>query len=166
MLLRIAAGEPLGTLFLPGVRIASRKHWIAFTAATRGRVRVDEGAARALRGRGRSLLPAGVVGVAGRFGLGDPIACVDPQGREFARGLAAYGAAEIERIKGRGTGEIAQVLGYSNGNEVIHRDDLVLLDEKPGEATSAAEEAAQGPGAGPGPRTDRRMRDGRKGGRP
>jgi glutamate 5-kinase len=143
VLQRIAAGEQIGTLFVPGVRIGSRKHWIAFTAKTRGRVQVDEGAARALRGRGRSLLPAGVVAVEGRFGIGDPIACVDPQGHEFARGLAAYGAAEIERIKGCSTREIGRVLGYSNGDEVIHRDDLVLL-----EAGTGAEAGATGRPAG------------------
>ena len=144
VLARVAAGEPVGTLFLPGVRIGSRKHWIAFTARTRGRVRVDAGAARALRGRGRSLLPAGVVAVEGRFGIGDPIGCVDPEGQEFARGLAAYGASEVERIKGLSTREIEPVLGYSNGDEVIHRDDLVLL-EGPGEGDAGTDARGRTP---------------------
>jgi glutamate 5-kinase len=131
VLVRVAAGESLGTLFRAGNRLASRKHWLAFTTRTRGQLVVDEGAARALAERGRSLLPAGVTEVKGRFGIGDPVACIDPQGRELARGLAAYPADEIRRIAGQSARKIAQVLGYSNGDEVIHRDDLVLLDDAP-----------------------------------
>jgi glutamate 5-kinase len=126
VLLRVARGEPLGTLILAGPRIASRKHWLAFTARPRGTLALDEGAVRALRERGRSLLPAGVVDVHGEFGIGDPVRCVDGAGHEVARGLAAYAAAEVARIKGLPTRRIAQVLGYSNGDEVIHRDDLVV----------------------------------------
>ena len=128
VLLKVATGEAVGTLILPGARIGSRKHWLAFTARPRGTLALDEGAVRALRERGRSLLPAGVVEVSGEFGIGDPVRCVDAAGREVARGLAAYGAAELLRIKGLRARGIAQVLGYSNGDEVIHRDDLVVLD--------------------------------------
>jgi len=131
VLTRVAAGESLGTLFRAGNRLASRKHWLAFTTRTRGELVVDEGAARALLERGRSLLPAGVTEVKGRFGIGDPVACVDAGGRELARGLAAYGSEEIRRIAGQSARKIPQVLGYSNGDEVIHRDDLVLLDDSP-----------------------------------
>ena len=131
VLVRVAAGEALGTLFRAGNRLASRKHWLAFTTRTRGELVVDEGAARALVERGRSLLPAGVTEVRGRFGIGDPVACVDSEGRELARGLAAYASDEIRRIAGQTTGKIPQVLGYSNGDEVIHRDDLVLIQEPP-----------------------------------
>lgn len=131
VLVRVAAGEALGTLFRAGNRLASRKHWLAFTTRTRGELVVDAGAARALVERGRSLLPAGVTEVRGRFGIGDPVACVDAEGRELARGLAAYGAEEIRRIAGQPAGKIPQVLGYSNGDEVIHRDDLVLIQEPP-----------------------------------
>jgi glutamate 5-kinase len=131
-LLRIAAGEAEGTLFLAGppeARLGSRKHWLAFTARPRGDLLVDAGAATALRERGRSLLPAGVTGVRGEFGIGDVVRCVDPSGREIARGLAAYSAAEVARIRGLSTRQIAPVLGYSNGSEVIHRDDLVIVDK-------------------------------------
>jgi glutamate 5-kinase len=128
VLLRVAAGDAVGTLILPGARIASRKHWLAFTARPRGTLSLDEGAVRALREQGRSLLPAGVVAVSGEFGIGDPVRCVDAAGQEVARGLAAYGAAELLRIKGLRARGIVQVLGYSNGDEVIHRDDLVVLD--------------------------------------
>jgi glutamate 5-kinase len=124
---KVASGEPVGTLFASGSRLASRKHWLAFTAQPRGRVMVDEGAVRALVERGRSLLPAGIVGVEGSFGIGDPVSCVDERGCEFARGLAAYASGEVNRIKGVSTRSITQLLGYSNGDEVIHRDDLVLL---------------------------------------
>jgi glutamate 5-kinase len=129
---RVAAGEAVGTLFLPGAKLASRKHWLAFTSRTRGVVAIDEGAVRALRGRGRSLLAAGIVGVDGRFGIGDAVAIVDEQGRELARGLSAYSAEDIDRIKGRKAREIASVLGYSNGDAVLHRDDLVVLDAADG----------------------------------
>ena len=128
VLLAIGAGEPVGTLFLAGSRLASRKHWLAFTTRTRGALEIDEGAVRALVDRGKSLLPAGVKAVRGKFGIGDAVACVDVRGVEVARGLSAYGSDAIARIAGLSTAKIAEVLGYSNGNEVIHRDDLVLLD--------------------------------------
>jgi glutamate 5-kinase len=130
-LTRVAAGEPEGTLFRAGNRIGSRKHWLAFTAKARGRLLLDAGAVRAVRERGRSLLPAGIVSVEGRFGIGDAVACTDDRGVEFARGLAAYAAEDVRRIKGLATSQISRVLGYSNGDEVIHRDDLVLLSDTP-----------------------------------
>ncbi len=133
-LLRVARGEAVGTLFLAGSKLGSRKHWLAYTAASRGRLELDDGAVRALLERGRSLLPAGIARVEGRFGIGDPVACVDARGREIARGLVAYTAAEVERIKGLSTKEAVRVLGYSNGDEVIHRDDLVLLEPAPRDA--------------------------------
>jgi glutamate 5-kinase len=128
VLARIASGEPIGTLVLPRERLASKKHWLAYTSRTQGELVIDHGAGRALVDRGRSLLPAGVLEVRGRFHIGDPVSCVDVQGGELARGLTAYAAEDVERIKGLPTGEIARVLGYSNGDEVIHRDDLVILD--------------------------------------
>ena len=128
-LLRVAAGEPLGTLFLSGSRLASRKHWLAFTARTRGALVVDGGAASALVEGGKSLLPAGITEVRGRFGIGDAVSLFGPEERELARGLVAYTADDIRRIAGLPAREISQVLGYSNGTEVIHRDDLVLLQD-------------------------------------
>jgi glutamate 5-kinase len=127
VLVRVANGEPVGTLFRAGNKLASKKHRIAFTAKPRGTLVLDDGAVRALTERGRSLLPAGVVRVDGRFQRGDPVACVDARGREFARGLATYSADEVDRIKGQPTARILAVLGFTNGDEVIHRDDLVLL---------------------------------------
>jgi glutamate 5-kinase len=125
---RILGGEPLGTLFLPqAARLSSRKHWIAFTREPRGAIRVDEGAVAALRDRGKSLLPSGVVGVTGRFRAGDLVGIADPRGHEFARGLTRYSAEDVARIKGLRTSEIERALGHRAADEVIHRDDLVLL---------------------------------------
>lgn len=125
---RVAAGEPVGTLFLAGDRLTSRKHWLAFTAHARGALHVDAGAARALRQGGRSLLPAGVVRVEGDFWRGDAVTCVDPDSKPIARGLVSYGSQDAVRIAGRSTREIAPVLGFSNGDAIIHCDDLVILD--------------------------------------
>ena len=131
VLLRVSAGEPLGTIFLSHSRLASRKHWLAFTARTRGELVIDGGAARALLEQGGSLLAAGIAEVRGGFGVGDAVTCVDAGGRELARGLVAYSAHEIRRIARLPARRIPQVLGYSNGDEVIHRDDLALLQETP-----------------------------------
>ncbi len=128
VLTRICAGERVGTLVLPGNRLASKKHWLAYTSRTRGELVVDAGAVGALTQRGRSLLPAGIVAVRGRFGIGDPVSCLGPDGEELARGLVGYSSDDIQRIKGQSTKQIEKTLGYSNGDEVIHRDDLVLLD--------------------------------------
>jgi len=132
VLLRVAAGEPLGTLFAAGNRLASRKHWLAFTTQTRGELVIDEGATRAVAKRGKSLLAAGIEDVRGVFEVGDAVVCVDPEGRHVARGLVAYSSDEIRRIARLPARRIPQVLGYSNGDEVIHRDDLVLLREDSG----------------------------------
>ena len=128
VVLRVAHGEQVGTVFLTRSRLASRKHWLAFTTHTRGQIVLDDGAVRALVERGKSLLPAGIRAVRGQFGIGDPVGCVRADGGEFARGLVAYTSEAITRIAGIATPKIPEVLGYSNGNEVIHRDDLVLLE--------------------------------------
>ena len=117
-----------GTLLLAdGDRLAHRKHWIAYTLKPAGALHLDAGAERALAKGGRSLLPSGVRAVVGGFGVGDCVRCLGPDGREFARGLVNYGAAELERIKGAHTRDIERLLGYKGSDEVIHRDDLVLL---------------------------------------
>jgi glutamate 5-kinase len=139
-IVRAANGEATGTLFRSGSRLASRKHWLAFTTNTRGDLVIDDGAVRAIERRGKSLLPAGIAEVRGSFGIGDPIACVAADGREIARGLVAYSSDDIRRIAGQATAKIRQVLGYSNGDEVIHRDDLVLAKEDAEPDTSGAGE--------------------------
>jgi len=131
-LLRVASGDSEGTLFLPdepGQRMASRKHWLAFTTRARGTLVIDAGAARAILEGGRSLLPAGILEVRGEFGIGDTVSCVDQEGRELARGLAAYPSSAATAIRGVATQEVERVLGYSNGGAVIHRDDLVVLGD-------------------------------------
>jgi glutamate 5-kinase len=127
-LLRLMDGEEVGTLFFPRRnRQASRKHWIAHAARTRGRLVVDTGAATALMEKGKSLLPSGIVGVEGPFSAGDAVSCLDRNGRELAKGLVNYSSQEIEKIKGHKTVEIARILGYKGYDEVIHRDNLVIL---------------------------------------
>ena len=122
--------QEVGTLFLPvSDRIASRKHWIAYTLKPAGSLRLDAGAAAAIRRDGRSLLPAGVRGVYGSFEEGDCVTCLDESGGEFARGLVNYGAAALRQIQGVHTSQIEQTLGYKVSDEVIHRDDLALLQE-------------------------------------
>lgn len=118
------------TWFLPSATPgAARKQWIAGTLSPKGSLRVDAGAERALAA-GRSLLPAGVTAVDGPFGHGDAVSVLAPDGREIARGLTAYPADEAAQIAGRRSGDIQEILGYSGGDEIIHRDDLVLLGTK------------------------------------
>ncbi len=120
--------QEVGTLFLPVAdRLASRKHWIAYTLKPAGALRLDTGAAVAIRRGGRSLLPAGVQGVYGSFEEGDCVTCLDEGGAEFARGLVNYSAADLRQIQGVHTSQIEQTLGYKVSDEVIHRDDLALL---------------------------------------
>jgi len=122
------AKEEIGTLVLPEEnRLASRKHWIAYNLKPSGEIVVDQGAYEALVQKGKSLLPSGLREVRGSFGVGECVRCLDPHGREFARGLVNYGAQELNQIKGLHTSKIEKVLGYKAYDEIIHRDDLVVL---------------------------------------
>jgi glutamate 5-kinase len=125
----LLGGERVGTVFAPSEeRLSSRKGWLAAAAKGKGLIVVDPGARRALVEGGRSLLPSGVRTVEGQFGVGDPVdIAVDPS-RPFARGLVCYGAEEVRRIAGLKTSEIARALGYKYLDEVVHRDDLVVLE--------------------------------------
>ena len=128
VLARILAGESVGTCFVPKAdRLGARKRWIAFAAPPQGRLIVDAGAVRALTRQGRSLLPSGVTAVDGEFSAGEVVAVVDGERREFARGLVNFEATELERIRGAKTQEIEARLGYKSVDEVIHRDNLVIL---------------------------------------
>jgi len=119
-----------GTLIAPaGSRLKSRKHWIAFALKPAGALGVDRGAADALRNKGRSLLPSGIREVRGEFGGGDCVSLVDPEGIEFGRGLVNYPAADVIKILGRRSDEIPRLLGYKVADEIIHRDNFVLLKE-------------------------------------
>jgi glutamate 5-kinase len=129
VLTRLLHGEPLGTYFAPKAdRLAARKRWIGFAVPPQGRLTVDEGAVRALTLGGKSLLPSGVVKVEGEFAAGELVAVVgEGDDREFARGLVNFDAPELERIRGAKTREIESRLGYKSFEEVIHRDNLVVL---------------------------------------
>ncbi len=117
-----------GTFILPrGRRLTSRKHWIAFTLRAKGKLALDDGAVEALVRRGKSLLPSGIVAVSGQFGPGDAVACTDRHGKEFAKGLVNFSSATLERMKGLKTADIQKSIGAQEYEEVIHRDNLVLL---------------------------------------
>jgi len=121
-------GDPIGTIFLPkSQKLTSRKHWIGYTVKTKGRLTLDDGAVEALTRKGKSLLPSGITAVDGDFDSGDAVVCVDKSGREFAKGLVNYSSEAIAKIKGLKTSEIQKTLGYKDYDEVIHRDNLVML---------------------------------------
>jgi glutamate 5-kinase len=128
VLLDILASEEVGTLILAeGRAVASRKRWIGWTASPRGRLTLDAGAAQAVQSKGRSLLAVGVRSVDGSFAKGDVVSLCDPAGREFARGLSNYSAAEMATIAGQSKDRIAELLGHCPYEEVVHRDNLVVL---------------------------------------
>ncbi len=128
ILVKVVRGDDVGTLFLAGeMPMASRKHWIAYTLKTRGVLEVDEGAARAVAQLNRSLLAIGVRGVRGDFRAGDAVAVEAPGGKEIARGLVQYDARDMRKIAGKHSHQIEDLVGHSVGDEVVHRDDLVVL---------------------------------------
>ncbi len=128
VLVRLAAGEAIGTLLSAQTTpLAARKQWLADHLQVAGRLGLDPGAAKALRSGGKSLLPVGVKSVEGEFERGAVVACLSPEGAEIARGLVNYNAQESRRIAGRASNEIEAILGYIDGPELIHRDNLVLL---------------------------------------
>ncbi|MCB1792214.1 MAG: glutamate 5-kinase [Gammaproteobacteria bacterium] len=128
VLRRLHAGDDIGTLLTASQgRDAARKRWLAGQLQVKGRLVLDAGAVRVLRDSGRSLLAVGVRDVIGNFRRGEMVACVDEHGSECARGLVNYGADEARRIMGRPSAEIAAILGYLDEEELIHRDNLVLV---------------------------------------
>jgi len=128
VLVRLAAGEAIGTLFPAGVsRMESRKRWMLAGLSVKGSIVVDSGAAKVLREDRRSLLPAGVQDVQGAFLRGEAVAVIDGEGRRIACGIANYGSDEILRIKGLRSDRIEETLGHHYGGEVVHRDNLALL---------------------------------------
>jgi glutamate 5-kinase len=129
VLTRLAHGEAIGTLLsAEQTSLAARKQWLADHVRLAGQLMLDTGAVRALVEDGKSLLPIGVVAVSGQFGRGEVVGCIAPDGREVARGLVNYGAQEATRIMRRPSAEIEAVLGYVDEPELIHRDNLVLLE--------------------------------------
>ncbi|MGQ0810465.1 MAG: glutamate 5-kinase [Nitrospiraceae bacterium] len=128
LLPRVLEGGEGGSLFLARERrLNSRKHWIAFTLRARGHLRLDKGAVEALKLRGKSLLASGILEVTGAFEAGDPVACLDDSGKEFAKGLVNFSSQTVTRIKGLKTADMQKLIGPQEYEEVIHRDNLVIL---------------------------------------
>jgi glutamate 5-kinase len=129
----VAALDPsreIGTLVLPARRrLAGRKHWIAFALRPTGSLALDRGAADALRSKGRSLLASGIRDVRGEFAIGDCVSLLDSEGVEFGRGLVNYPAADVLKVKGMRSQEIPRVLGYKVADEIVHRDNFVLIED-------------------------------------
>jgi len=125
---KIFAGSEVGTLFWSGeAKIKDRKHWIAHTLKPAGSITIDAGAGRALVERGKSLLAAGVVKVDGKFEFGSAVRILDEKGKEIARGLVNYNSRDLDQIKGMKTAAVRSLVGANFYEEVIHRDDLVLV---------------------------------------
>jgi glutamate 5-kinase len=128
VLVRLANGESIGThLRAEQFKLVAKKQWMADHLRVNGRLVLDDGAVKVLIADGKSLLPIGVTAVEGNFERGDVVACVDAQGKELARGLVNYNASETAKILRKPSSEIAQVLGYVDELELIHRDNLVLI---------------------------------------
>jgi len=129
VLLKVAAGENLGTLILPAqAPLAARKQWLASHLKVRGKLYLDEGAVRVLRNLGKSLLPIGVTRAEGEFSRGEMVTCLNPAGQEVARGLVNYNAQETQKILGHPSDQIERLLSYVDEAELIHRDNLVLIE--------------------------------------
>lgn len=126
-LLKILAGEPLGTHFEPRPKtINARKRWIARALIPKGELWLDEGAVKAITVGGKSLLAAGITRVAGEFQAQDAVKLCDPAGTEIARGLVNYNSEEIRRVQGQQSSELAKILGYAAADTIVHRDNLVV----------------------------------------
>ncbi len=123
----VADGENVGTLLTASQQpIAARKQWLAGHLQVKGQLLLDAGAVKVLTGQGRSLLAVGVTDVLGHFTRGDLVSCIDSNGQEIARGLVNYNSDEARRIKGQSTEAIADILGYLEDDELIHRDNMVI----------------------------------------
>ena len=124
----VLAGKPVGTLFPPRLnRLQFRKRWLAFGARIKGRLTVDKGCAQALVSSGSSLLAAGIKAVEGNFEQGSTVSILNPDGWEIARGLINYNTSDTQKIMGAHTHEITEILGHKPYDEVVHRDNMVLL---------------------------------------
>jgi glutamate 5-kinase len=128
LLSRLLGGKKAGTYFEPKKqRLSSKKGWIAYGVRSRGAIYLDDGAVKALTTMGKSLLPSGITKIEGNFDVGDYIRCISKEGKKIAKGLTNYSSMELEHIKGKKTSEIEKVLGYKYSDEVIHRDNLVVI---------------------------------------
>lgn len=128
ILTKLISCEEIGTFFAPAEqKKKGKKKWIAFSLKSKGQIIVDKGAKEALLKGGKSLLPSGILSVKGTFDSGDSVSITEENGKELARGLANYTNKEIQKIKGLKSSEIKKTLGYKDYDEVIHRDNLVVL---------------------------------------
>lgn len=128
ILIDLFDGKEAGTVFLARQpKISARKRWIAYSSKTTGMVKVDTGAKEVLINKNRSLLPSGVIICGGRFNIGDAVSIIDENNKEFARGISNYSSSELNKIKGQKTKDIERILGYKYYDEVVHRDNLVIL---------------------------------------
>ena len=129
ILLKISRGDKVGTLLSADqTPIAARKQWLVGQLQVKGSLFLDDGASKVLKQQGRSLLAVGVTDIKGSFTRGELVSCVDSKGVEIARGLVNYNSDETQLIKGKGTDEIAQILGYCEDDELIHRDNMVVVN--------------------------------------
>jgi glutamate 5-kinase len=129
ILQKLFSGQMVGTFFLPcKERIQSRKRWIATVLKAQGSLTLDAGACKALCNRGKSLLPSGIKSIQGRFGVGDPVHCCDESGKKIAIGLINYSSEDTHKIKGKHSSNIEKILGYKDNDEIMHRDNLVILE--------------------------------------
>ena len=132
ILKELFSGDMVGTFFLPeqGKTIKGKKHWIAHVLRPSGTLYLDAGACRAIVERGKSLLPSGIIRIQGNFNIGAPVECRCPEGPVVAAGLTNYSSADLEKIRGKKSNEIAEILGFCDSDEIIHRDNLVLLERE------------------------------------
>ena len=128
ILQQLFSGDPVGTFFLPQEeKMHSRKHWIAYTLRPKGFIVLDDGACRAVLSGGKSLLPSGIIETRGLFSIGDPVHCIDQNEEPVAAGLVNYSSEDITKIQGQHSSKIEKILGFVDSEEIIHRDNLVVL---------------------------------------
>jgi len=127
VLKNIIEGKTTGTRFHPQEKIVARKRWIAFGMKTKGMIMIDDGAVEAITKKCKSLLPSGIISVEGEYSVGESVSIMDKANNEIARGLTNYSSNDINKIKGKKSGEIKKILGVCDFEEVVHRDNLVVL---------------------------------------
>lgn len=143
ILLRLAAGEELGTLLeADNEPVTARKQWLAGQLTLKGTLSLDDGAVRVLKESGKSLLAVGIKASNGKFSRGDVVACTDEAGNEIARGLVNYDAGEVQKLMGQSSNKIEQLLGYVGEKEIIHRDNLIVSEKATGKASEQSGEKA------------------------
>ena len=129
VLIRLSQGEAIGTLLEADKEpVTARKQWLAGQLSVKGKLTLDAGAVRVLQNSGKSLLAVGIVSSSGRFSRGDVVSCIDESGTEIARGLINYDADEVQKLQGRSSNKIEELLGYAGEEEIVHRDNLIISE--------------------------------------